>query len=140
MMIKFLPAFLLPSLLISGWLVMSLMVILPAYASDVDQEEHGSHGGHSDALLILLGHKIALQKLQNQFPITGLDAEIATNLSEQGRRLKIVMPVLNSYMATPKSYYLTTSMYHDSLENRAAMLADFSNILLQYQKQLVSKP
>jgi hypothetical protein len=79
MMVKFLPAFLLPSLLISGWLVMSLMVILPAYASDVDQEEHGSHGGHSDALLILLGHKIALQKLQNQFPITGLDAEIATN-------------------------------------------------------------
>jgi hypothetical protein len=31
-------------------------------------------------------------------------------------------------------------MYHDSLDNRAAMLGDFSILLIQYQNQLVSPP
>ena len=76
------------------------------------------------------------QKLQDQ------DSEQtkADTLVKQGQHLRKVMPVLKRYMATPKSYYLNTEMYHDSLDNRAAMLADFSAILIEYQKQLVSLP
>ena len=98
--------------------------------------EHESSANHSDALLILLRHKIALQKLQQG----DSDLEYMQVLTKQAKHLKQAMPILKAYMSTPKSYYLTTQMYHESLENRAAMLADFSEILVQYQKQLVSKP
>jgi len=98
--------------------------------------EHESGANHSDALLILLRHKIALQKLQQG----DSDLEYMQVLTKQAKHLKQAMPILKAYMSTPKSYYLTTQMYHESLENRAAMLADFSEILVQYQKQLVSKP
>ena len=101
-----------------------------AMASD----DHTSHSGHSDALMVLLQHKIALQKLQSQ------QSSNSANLAQQAKHFQQVMPVLQGYMNTPKSYYLTTEMYHDSLENRAAMLADFSKILVRYQKQLVSPP
>jgi hypothetical protein len=97
------------------------------------ENDHESHEGHSDALMVLLGHKIALQKLQGEPPSIG-------SLVSQGLRIKQAMPILQSYMNTPKSYYLTTEMYHDSLKNRAALLADFSTLLLEYQKQLVSLP
>jgi len=102
-------------------------------ANDHSSDTGSSHTGHSDALMVLLGHKIALQKLQDEWPIT-------RTLSDQALHIKQAMPVLQSYMNTPKSYYLTTEMYHDSLENRAAMLADFSTLLIEYQKQLVSLP
>jgi hypothetical protein len=99
----------------------------------LDQPHSGqSHVGHSDALLILLRHKISLQKLQVKHSIT------ASTLIAQEQHIRQVMPVLLGYMAIPKSYYLTTEMYHDSLENRAVMLTDFARILSQYQKQLVS--
>lgn len=101
-------------------------------------EEH-NHAGHSDRLLMLLQQKILIQKKQQAFD--GINAELssvqrADNLKWQGRTLKKTMPVLQEYMATPKSYYLTTEMYHESLENRAAMLADFSQILGVYYRQL----
>ena len=117
-------------------LLMILMCFLPS--SVLAADEHASHAeqshaGHSDALMVLLGHKIALQNLQGQTPT-------ASTLAEQVEHIKQAMPVLQSYMNTPKSYYLTTEMYHDSLENRAAMLADFSILLMEYQKQLVSLP
>lgn len=98
--------------------------------------ESDSYEGHSDYLLILMHHKIALHKLQDQYS----EQSKANSLAKQGQHLRKVMPVLKRYMATPKSYYLTTEMYHDSLDNRAAMLADFSAILIEYQKQLVSLP
>ena len=101
-----------------------------------ESDSHEDHAGHSDYLLILMHHKIALQKLQDQ----NSEQSKATTLAKQGQHLRKVMPVLKRYMATPKSYYLTTEMYHDSLDNRAAMLADFSAILIEYQKQLVSLP
>lgn len=101
-----------------------------------ESDSHEDHVGHSDYLLILMHHKIALQKLQDQ----NSEQSKANTLAKQGQHLRKVMPVLKRYMATPKSYYLTTEMYHDSLDNRAAMLADFSAILIEYQKQLVSLP
>ncbi|MBQ0731828.1 MAG: hypothetical protein KBT75_14070 [Oleispira antarctica] len=95
-----------------------------------------AHQGHSDHLLVLIHHKISLQKLQKQQVLNPTD----NTLLQQGEHLRTVMPILRNYMATPKSYYLTTEMYHDSLENRAAMLTDFSALLIEYQKQLVSPP
>jgi len=108
------------------------------YGAGNEHESSSNHtnASHSDALLILLRHKVALQKLQE------IDSshEYEQVLRAQAKHLKQVMPILKDYMSTPKSYYLTTQMYHESLENRAAMLADFSEILVRYQKQLVSKP
>lgn len=136
-------------------MMLSLLLIMPASAEDHsgdDSAAHSNHVGHSDALMVLLGHKIALQKLQGQLkaqlsiqqsdknPVQGLDQSPGQNLARQGKIFQQVMPILSSYMSTPKSYYLTTQMYHDSLENRAAMLADFTALLVEYQKQLVSLP
>lgn len=128
----------------------SLLFIAPASAEDgsVDSavSSFAHHVGHSDALMILIGHKIALQKLQRsaqgsiKSPDQSSDQKLNQNFSQQSKIFKQVMPVLSSYMSTPKSYYLTTQMYHDSLENRAAMLADFTALLAEYQKQLVSLP
>lgn len=123
-----------------GFLMFAQVLAPLAYAADSehDQEQNHNHNHkehnqtHSDDLLTLLGYKIKLQKLQSEH------TENTTNLDQQGRLLQRAMPVLNSYMAKPKSYYLTTEMYRDSLENRAAMLTDFSDILVKYQKLLVS--
>ncbi len=121
-------------------------------SADLDHSGHSHHVGHSDALMVLLGHKIALQTLQEQFngSIKGqlankhlnqiLIKDLKQNLAQQSKIFQQAMPVLNSYMGTPKSYYLTAQMYHDSLENRAAMLTDFTALLMEYQKQLVSLP
>ena len=133
---------------LSGSVFLCLLVLVVfslgriVMASD-DHESHSSHSsshssGHSDALMVLLQHKIALQKLQGS-QLQEQPANSAS-LAQQAKHLQQVMPVLQGYMNTPKSYYLTTEMYHDSLENRAAMLADFSKILVRYQKQLVSPP
>ncbi len=114
---------------------LGLFYILLLACSNARASEHKDqpHSGHSDDLLILLQHKIALQKLQTK-------VLSKTMLSLQAKHIQQVMPVLRRYMAIPKSYYLTTDMYHESLENRAAMLSDFSNVLIQYQKLLVSLP
>ena len=101
-----------------------------------NDNEHEEHQGHGDHLLVLIHHKLALQKLQKKQVV---DVNDDTLLRQKDHFYK-AMPVLRNYMATPKSYYLTTKMYHDSLENRAAMLADFSVLLIEYQKQLVSLP
>jgi hypothetical protein len=117
----------------------SLVLAFKAQAIDehvAEDKGHQSHQGHSDDLLLLLRHKIALQKLQQQAVSNTLD----NTAQLQSKHLRKVMPILKRYMATPKSYYLNSDMYHESLENRAAMLADFSDILIQYQKQLVSIP
>lgn len=131
----------------------TLMFIAPASAADGSVnnegsssaghvEDHAHHVGHSDALMVLLGHKIALQKLQHSAQVLteSSDKNLAQNFSQQSKVFQQVMPILSSYMSTPKSYYLTTQMYHDSLENRSAMLADFTALLVEYQKQLVSVP
>lgn len=120
-------------------MMLFMLVSLPAGAED-HSDQHSSHVGHSDALMVLLGHKIALQKLQAQLKAQPGIQSPAQNLTRQSKIFHKAMPVLRAYMDTPKSYYLTTQMYHDSLENRAAMLADFTALLVEYQKQLVSLP
>lgn len=112
-----------------------VLKVLTLGVQAAEEKNHQVHQGHSDSLLILLRHKIALQKLQQQ----PLDS-IPNTLSQQNKHLRRVMPILREYMAIPKGYYLTSDMYHESLENRAALLSGFSDILIQYQKQLVSTP
>ena len=116
------------------------LVVFSLGQAAVAGDDHSSSSGHSDALMVLLQHKIVLQKLQDQLQDQQLQqpSSNSANLAQQAKYLQQVMPVLQGYMNIPKSYYLTTDMYHDSLENRAAMLADFSEILIRYQKQLVS--
>ncbi|MEH6447146.1 MAG: hypothetical protein V7765_00650 [Oleispira sp.] len=118
------------------WFCAALLVAVCTLGQAAENDDHGAHQGHSDDLLILLRHKIALQKLQEQ----QLSDSSESTLAKQGRHFRQVMPLLRRYMAIPKSYYLTTEMYHDSLDNRAAMLGDFSMLLIQYQNQLVSPP
>lgn len=123
----------------------SLALAFKVQAIDVHVAEdrgHQSHQRHSDDLLLLLRHKIALQKLQKlqKLQHKAVSNTLNSTIQVQSKHLRKVMPILKRYMATPKSYYLTSDMYHESLENRAAMLADFSDILIQYQKQLVSAP
>ena len=121
--------------------LLCLFFIMPAvyvnegYADNGHADEQHDHVGHSDHLLMLLQQKILLEKRQKGFAQLTEDQR-HRNLQGQGRLLKKTMPVLQQYMATPKSYYLTTEMYHESLENRAAMLADFSKILDVYYQQL----
>lgn len=95
-------------------------------------QSHDSHLNHSDDLLVLLKHKIALQKLQQQQQANPK----LLKLDQQAKHFESAMPILKKYSSTPKSYYLTSEMYHESLENRAAMLADFSQLLVHYQQQL----
>lgn len=118
------------------WACVALLVAVCSVGQAAQDDHHGAHQGHSDDLLILLRHKIALQKLQDQ----QIAEPSKSTLAKQGKHFRQVMPLLQRYMATPKSYYLTIRMYHDSLENRAAMLTDFSMLLIQYQNQLVSPP
>jgi len=116
------------------WACVALLVAFCNVGQAAQDDHHGGYQGHSDDLLLLLRHKIALQTLRDQ-QITNPSK---STLAKQGKHFRQVMPLLQRYMATPKSYYLTTQMYHDSLENRAAMLADFSMLLIQFQNQLVS--
>ena len=111
--------------LILAWT--ALTFCLPTMAS----EEHNHSATHSDALLFLLTHKIALKKLQSQFEDAGSDGKI-NNLNKQKKHLEKALPVLNGYMARPESRYPNMQMYHESLISRGAILADFSELLGHY--------
>jgi hypothetical protein len=117
------------------FLIMPAVYVNEGHADNGHADEQHDHVGHSDHLLMLLQQKILLEKRQQDFAQLTEDQR-HSNLQGQGRILKKTMPVLQQYMATPKSYYLTTEMYHESLENRAAMLADFSKIIDVYYQQL----
>lgn len=100
----------------------------PLYAA----KEHNHSATHSDALLFLLGEKIAIKKLQakiGQSPSKKLKTD---NLNNQKRRLAAALPVLNEYMSRPESRYPNMQMYHESLKSRGAILSDFSVLLNGY--------
>ncbi len=111
--------------LILAWT--ALTFCLPTIAS----EKHNHSATHSDALLFLLTHKIALKKLQSQFEEASTDERVA-NLNGQKKHLEKALPVLNGYMARPESRYPNMQMYHESLKSRGAILADFSVLIDHY--------
>ncbi len=105
----------------------ALSFCLPATAS----EKHNHSATHSDALLFLLTHKIALKKLQTQFEDASSDEKV-DNLNNQKQHLEKALPVLNGYMARPETRYPNMQMYHESLKSRGAILADFSDLIGHY--------
>jgi len=104
-----------------------------------DHRSHANHGSHADQLLILLNHKIALQNLQQQFATTdSLNInQQSRNLAQQKRHLDQAIPILNQYSQLPPEHYSTTSQYHESLINRAAMLQDYAQLLSRFYQQLL---
>ena len=102
------------------------------------EAEH-DHRSHADQLLILLNYKIALQNLQQQFATTdSLNInQQSRNLAQQKRHLDRAIPSLNQYSQLPPEHYSTTSQYHESLINRAAMLQDYAQLLSRFYQQLL---
>ncbi len=89
------------------------------------------HSGHSDDLLFLLQHKIAITKLQKTLPkLTSI--EKMENRTRQARHFKTALPKLKRFMAVPESRYPNIDMYAQSLQSRAALLDDYAQLLLQF--------
>ena len=103
--------------------------------ADDEHEHHGGDSNHSDQLLVLLNHKIALQKLQADFPD---DVALQSkNLARQKRHLDQALPVLEAYLKIPAERYPNTSLYHQSLQNRSAMLQDYAHIVSEFYHKLI---
>jgi len=96
----------------------------PSLASD-------DHSGHSDDLLFLLQHKIAISKLQKKRPELP-PSEQVTNRQQQTRHFNKALPKLTRYMAVPESRYPNLDMYAQSLKSRSALLNDYAQLLLQF--------
>jgi len=95
-------------------------------------KEHKHSATHSDALLFLLGEKIAIKKLQARLDQDITNKQQEDNLNEQKRRLGNALPVLDEYMSRPESRYPNMQMYHESLKSRGAILSDFSDLINGY--------
>ncbi len=89
------------------------------------------HSGHSDNLLLLLQHKIAITKLQKALTkLTAIDK--VENRTRQARHFKAALPKLKHFMAVPESRYPNMDMYAQSLQSRAALLDDYAQLLLHF--------
>lgn len=91
-----------------------------------------NHNEHNDDLLLLLKDKILLQKLIKQYPSLSAQKQ-ADNRTKQSTLFKRSLSRLQRYVATPESQYPNMAMYHDSLKSRAALMQDFSNLMLNAQ-------
>ncbi len=89
------------------------------------------HSGHSDDLLLLLQHKIAITKLQKALPRLA-SIEQLENRTRQARHFKTALPKLKRFMAVPESRYPNIDMYAQSLQSRSALLSDYAQLLLQF--------
>ncbi len=89
------------------------------------------HSHHSDDLLFLLQHKIAIGKLQKKFPTLGKQ-EAVNNRQKQQKHFKKALPKLKRFMAVPESRYPNLDMYAQSLQSRGALLEDFAELLLVF--------
>lgn len=93
--------------------------------------EH-QHHGHSDDLLLLLQAKIKLGKLQANSSKLGQ----SDNLKQQRKILSTAMKRLTRYVGISRGNYPNDMLFQQSLDNRAAMLADFTKLLSTYHIQL----
>lgn len=113
-----------------------LSVHMNAHAGDQkhttsEQEDRHEHAGHSDSLLFLLQHKIAIQKLQQGFPNQTRTQQQA-NLEKQQHHFQKVWPILQQYLNIPESRYPNNEMYHQSLVSRGSLLAEFGQLFQQF--------
>lgn len=105
------------------------------------EDDHAhEHGGHSDDLLVLLENKIRLQKIQEKlFSEDSIPLSFDQKVSyvrKQSALLDRMLPLLKKYAAIPKSYYPNDELYQQSLENRAALLADYGVLSDGYYRSL----
>jgi len=115
--------------------VVSLILICCASMSTADESDHHHDGTHSDDLLYLLQYKIAISKLQQAFSGQSPE-EQASNLAQQQTRFNKAMPLLKRYLEEPESRYPNMSIYHQSLQSRGALLADYVELLAHHSEQL----
>ncbi len=106
-------------------------MLLLATSMAVASEDH-SH--HSDDLLFLLQHKIAIGKLQAKLPNLE-NKEKTHNRQKQQKHFKKALPKLKRFMAVPESRYPNLDMYAQSLQSRGALLKDFTELLLVFHSQ-----
>ena len=125
------------SVLRSALLTGLILLSTPLWADEESHDRHQGHdnSSHSDQLLVLLNHKIALQKLQQNFPSD--TTQQSRNLAKQKRLLDKALPVLEAYLQIPAERYPNTSLYEQSLHNRSAMLQDYGHIVSEFYHKLL---
>ena len=115
------------------------LMLITSWEMSYASEEHSDHSSHSDVLLILLQHKIKVQKLQTQFTAikdSGLDQPTAQkNLQSQANTLHRASKLLEKYLAIPETRYPNMDMYHQSLISRGGLLTEFAGLLKTFQQQ-----
>ena len=117
-------------------IVLCLAGLVLCPASWADNEDHGHHTNHSDVLLVILQHKIQIQKLQTRYS-KSLDPDKANQiLINQSHKFKKATELLNIYLAIPESRYPNMEMYHQSLISRGGLIQEFAALLSKYQEQL----
>lgn len=115
------------------------LLLSTVWHASYGSEEHTDHSSHSDVLLILLQHKIKIQKLQTQFTaIHESETEkrnIQLNLKKQANMLHKASMLLEKYLAIPETRYPNMDMYHQSLISRGGLLKEFAGLLSVFQQQ-----
>ena len=117
-------------------IVLCLTGLLLCQASWGDNEDHGHHINHSDVLLVILQHKIQIQKLQTQYSESLDPHEKDQTLLQQSYKFKKATELLKIYLAIPESRYPNMEMYHQSLISRGGLMQEIAVLLSKYQEQL----
>jgi len=113
------------------------LLLSTVWHASYGSEEHSDHSSHSDVLLILLQHKIKIQKLQTQFTAIHESEKrnIQLNLKKQASMLHKASMLLEKYLAIPETRYPNMDMYHQSLTSRGGLLKEFAGLLNVFQQQ-----
>jgi len=113
------------------------LLLSTVWHASYGSEEHSDHSSHSDVLLILLQHKIKIQKLQTQFTAIHESEKrnIQLNLKKQASMLHKASMLLEKYLAIPETRYPNMDMYHQSLISRGGLLKEFAGLLNVFQQQ-----
>lgn len=113
------------------------LLLSTVWHASYGSEEHSDHSSHSDVLLILLQHKIKIQKLQTQFTAIHESEKrnIQLNLKKQASMLHKASMLLEKYLAIPETRYPNMDMYHQSLISRGGLLKEFAGLLNIFQQQ-----
>ncbi len=112
------------------FILLAVLVSLSTITCLADED----HGSHADYLLFLLQHKIAINKLQEQWPKLDQQAK-SNNFKKQSKHLNAALPKLKRYMSVPESRYPNLDMYAQSLESRSSVLSDYTDLLIQFHRQ-----
>ena len=108
------------------WITLLTSILMGLTSTLVSADD--DHIGHSDDLLLLIQQKIALKKLQADVR-DNQRVDIQSNLNKQDKILKQALHRLEGYVSLSSGHYPNDSLYQQSLENRAAILKEFAELL-----------